>query len=443
MAIQISDHFTYGRLVRYTTPVSVMMIFTSIYGIVDGLFVSHFAGKEAFSALNLIYPLLMMMGALGFMLGTGGSALVAKTLGEGDDRRANGLFSMLVYVTIAAGAVCAVASSALVRPVGVLLGADGTLLQKAVLYGRVLSAALPFLMLQQAMQSFLTTAGKPKVGLAIIVAAGVVNIVLDALFIAGFGWGLAGAAVATALSEVVGGGVPVVYFAARNSSTLHLGRPLWSARALGKACVNGSSELVSNLAMSFVSMLYNYQLMRFLGADGVAAYGVIQYVMWILMSLLMGYAVGASPIISYHYGARHTDELKSLFRKSLVIIGAMDVGLTALAVLAARPLAMLFVGYDDAVTDLTVNALSIYSFMFLMTGFNIFGSSFFTALNNGVVSAIISFVRTLVFESAAVMLLPMVLGSQGIWYAIIVAEAASLAMTVGFWVALRKQYGYA
>ena len=377
------------------------------------------------------------------MLGTGGSALVAKTLGEGDETRARGLFSMLVYVTIAVGAVCVVVSFALVRPVAVMLGATDELLELAVLYGSILSVALPFLMLQQAMQSFLTAAGKPKVGLAIIVVAGVANIFLDWLFIARLGWGLAGAAWATAVSEVLGGGIPLIYFAVRNTSTLRLGRPIWDARALGKACTNGLSELVSNLAMSLVAMLYNYQLMRFIGADGVAAYGVIQYVMWIFMSLLMGYATGASPIISYHYGAKHTDELKGLFRKSLVIMGGADVLLTVVALAFARPLAKLFLGYDDAVTDLTVSALSIYSFMFLLTGFNIFGSAFFTALNNGLVSAVISCVRTLVFESAAVMLLPMVLGAQGIWYAVIVAEAASLVMTVGFWMGLRKQYGYA
>ena len=442
MSIQISDHFTYGRLLRFTAPTAAMMVFSSIYGVVDGLFVSNFVGKEAFSALNLIYPFLAMMGALGFMFGSGGTALVAKTLGEGKERRARGLFSLIVYVIIAVGVVCCAVTLAGVRPVGALMGASGTLLDQAVVYGGILAFSLPFLMLQQAFQSFLSAAGKPHVGLAVMVAAGVANIALDALFIVVFGWGLTGAAVATAASEVIGGVVPLVYFACRNSSTLRLGRPVADFRALGKACVNGSSELVSNLAMSLVAMLYNYQLMRITGPDGVAAYGVIQYVVWILLSMVMGFAMGASPLVSYQYGARNKAELSNLFRKCMTVIGVSGVVLTLLALVIARPIAMLFVGYDANVAELTTHALSIYSFMFLIAGFNVFGSSFFTALNNGLVSAVISFVRTLVFETASVLILPAFFGEMGIWAAIIVAEFASLILTTGFLWGLRKNYGY-
>ncbi len=443
MPIEISEHFTLGKLLRFTGPTAIMMVFTSIYGVVDGLFVSNFVSKEAFSALNLIYPFIMMIGAVGMMFGTGGTALVAKTLGEGKGERANGLFSLFVYTILAVGVACAVLGIAFMRPIGQLLKASGSLLDLAVLYGDICAAALPALMLQQAFQSFLPAAGKPKVGLAIIVGAGIANIALDALFIVGFGWGLAGAALATAASQVVGGVLPLVYFARKNPSALRLGKPVVELRALGKACTNGASELVSNLSMSLVSMLYNYQLMTFIGADGVAAYGVIQYVAWIFLSLAMGFSMGAAPLVSFQYGAHNKAELSNLFKKCLGVVAVLNVLLTVLAFTLARPIAMLFVGYDHDVLELTVQALSIYSFMLLMAGFSIFGSSFFTALNNGLVSAVISFVRTLVFECGALIVLPMVMGEMGIWYAIIVAEAMSVLLTGAFLAALRKNYGYA
>ena len=420
-----------------------MMIFTSIYGVVDGLFVSNFVGKESFAALNLIYPLLMMLGALGFMFGTGGTALVAKTMGEGDDKRARGLFSLVIYVTLGVGIVCGVTCLVIVRPVGIAFGATGSLLEECVVYGGILSFSLPFLMLQEAFQSFLTAAGKPKVGLAIIVAAGITNIALDALFIVGFGWGLAGAAAATAASEFVGGGVPLIYFACKNKSSLRLGRPVADLRALGRVCANGSSELVSNISMSLVSMLYNYQLMAYIGPDGVAVYGIIQYAAWIFVSLFMGFAVGVSPIVSYNYGAKNSAELKGVFRKSLGVMAVGGVVITVLTQLLARPLAALFVGYDAALTDMTVAALGEYSLAFIFVGISVFGSSFFTALNNGLVSALIAFLRTLVFECGAVLLLPLVLGTDGIWLSIVVAEIASVILTTGFLVGLRKRYGYA
>ena len=443
MAIQLSDHFTYGRLLRFTAPTAAMMVFTSVYGIVDGLFVSNVAGTQPFAALNLIYPLIMMLGTFGMMMGTGGSAIVAKTLGEQERGRANGLFSFFVLATVAIGIACGLLGLCIARPVVRALGASGTLLELAVRYGSILCAGLPFLMLQQSFQSFLTAAGKPKVGLAIMLAAGVLNIVLDALFIVGFRWGLAGAAIATVAGELVGGLVPIAYFARPNTGMLRLTRPLVEWRMLGKACVNGSSEMVSNLAMSLVAMLYNYQLMRFIGQDGVAAYGVIQYVAWIFMSLLMGYAMGVAPLVSYHLGARNEAELKGLFSKSLVIIAVLGIALTVLVHVFAAPLVNLFVGSDEAVAELTMEALGIYSYALLLCGFSIFGSSFFTALGNGVVSATISGVRTLVFETAAILILPVFLGTLGIWCAIIVAEAASVAMTAAFLVALHTRYGYA
>lgn len=443
MKIKISDHFTYGKLIRYTAPTAMMTVFTSIYGVVDGLFVSNFVGKEDFAALNLIYPLILLMGALGFMFGTGGTALVAKTMGEGNQRRANGLFSMLVSVTFAVGLVCCAVVLLGVRPVGAFMGATDSLLDSAVLYGSICALSLPFYMLQESFQSYLAAAGKPKVGLAVIVLAGVTNIVLDAVFILVFGWGLAGAAIATAVSEVVGGLTPVIFFVGKRADTIRLCKPIFDLRALGKACANGSSELVANISMSLVSMLYNIQLMSYLGADGVAAYGVIQYLMWIFASLFMGFGIGSAPLISYQFGAENTEELSNLFKKCFSIIAVLGVVLTVLAFLIARPIAMLFVGYDEGVTELTTHALSIYSWVFLLCGFSLFGSAFFTALNNGVVSAVISFLRTLVFEVGAILILPTFFGEMGIWSAILVAEVMSFIITASFVIALRKTYGYA
>ncbi len=443
MEPRISRHFTVAGLLRYTAPTAFMMAFTSIYGVVDGLFVSNFVGKEAFSALNLIYPLIMLLGSLGFMLGTGGVALVAKTMGQGEGKRARGLFSFFMYVTLVVGLACTFIALAAVRPLGELLGAQGSLLEQAVVYGSILALSLPFLMVQQASQSYFAAAGKPKVGLAVIVGAGVANVVLDALSIIVFGWGLAGAAIATAISEVLGGGIPLIYFLVVRTGPLSLGKPAVEFKSLGKACVNGSSELVANASMSLVSMLYNYQLMSFIGPDGVAAYGVVQYVAWIFVSLFLGFNVGCAPLVSYQYGAKNTRELQSLFRKSLAIIGVTGVALTLAAQVFARPLALFFVGYDEGVTQLTVTALQIYSVMLLIAGFSLFGSAFFTALNNGLVSALISFLRTLVFEVAAVLILPTLMGASGIWYAIVVAEAMAFIVTCAFLVGLARRYGYA
>lgn len=442
MSVKISEHFSSAKLVRYTLPTATMMVFTSIYGVIDGLFVSNFAGKEPFAALNLIYPFVMILGALGFMFGTGGTALVSKTLGEGKRDRANGLFSMLVLAAFAAGVLGSVVIIAGVRSVAEMMGASGTLADQAVLYGSIVALSMPFFVLQQSFQSYFSAAGKPKIGLAVIVVAGVANIALDALFIVGFGWGLAGAAIATAISEVLGGSIPVIYFVRNNSSALRLVKPIVDFKALGKACVNGSSELVSNISMSLVAMLYNYQLMAILGADGVAAYGVIEYLMWIFISLFMGFSVGVSPLIAYQYGAKNTVELSSLFKKSLAIVGVLGIILTAAALTFARPIALLFVGYDEGVITLVTHALSIYSWVFLLCGFSIFASAFFTALNNGLVSAAISFLRSLVFEIAAIIILPIFFGEMGIWSAIVVAEAASLIVAIAFLASMRKVYNY-
>lgn len=442
MRIQLSDHFTYSRLLRFTLPSIVMMIFTSIYGVVDGFFVSNFVGKTPFAAVNFIMPFLMILGAVGSMLGAGGSALIAKTLGEGNHEEARRLFSLFVYVSVGVGAVFAAAGMLFIRPVAALLGAEGEMLDNCVTYGRIILAALPAYMLQYEFQNFFVTAEKPQLGLAVTVAAGLTNMVLDALLVAVFPLGLRGAAAATALSQCVGGLVPLMYFSRRNSSLLRLGRTRRNGAALRKACANGSSEMMSNLSMSLVNMLYNHQLMRYAGEDGVAAYGVLMYINMIFVAVFLGYAVGTAPVIGYHYGAGTPGELRGLLRRSLTIIGIASVSMVAAAELLAHPLALLFVGYDEGLLTLTQRGFAVYSFSFLFAGIGIFGSSFFTALNNGRVSALISFLRALVFQVAAVLLLPLIWGIDGIWGSIVVAEMLAAIVTAVMLLRQRRTYGY-
>lgn len=443
MKIQLSDHFTYKKLIRFVLPSIVMMIFTSIYGVVDGLFVSNFVGKTAFAAINLIMPFLMGLSALGFMIGTGGSAIVAKTLGERKSKRANEYFSMLVYVTIIGGMIISVIGSMLVRPVSIFLGASGTLLGNCVLYGRITFISLTPFMLQNVFQSFFVTAEKPKLGLYVTIAAGLTNMLLDFLFIAVFKWGLAGAALATAASEYMGGLLPIFYFSRKNTSLLRLGKTHFDKGILLKTCSNGSSELMTNLSMSVVNSLYNFQLIRFAGEDGVAAYGTIMYVNFFFAAVFFGYSIGSAPVIGYHYGAGNHSELKNLFKKSLSLIAFWGILLTLLAQLLAAPLATVFVGYDRKLFAMTCHGFRLYSMCFLICGFNFFASSFFTALSNGAVSAAISFLRTLVFQIAVVLILPLIFGIDGVWLAVTAAEAMTLVVTITFFVCKKNKYHYA
>ncbi len=444
MKIHLYEHFTYKKLLRFTLPSIVMMIFTSIYGVVDGYFVSNFAGKEPFTAVNLIYPLIMVLGAFGFMFGTGGSALIAKTVGEGDREKANRIFSMIVYVSFGLGVLVAVLGVIFIRPIAVMLGAEGVYLEHCVTYGRILLFALPAFMLQFEFQSFFATAEKPQLGLYVTVAAGVTNMVLDAVLVICLPqeYKLMGAAVATTASQCVGGILPLVYFARKNESLLKLGGFHFDKSALFKTCTNGSSELMSNISMSLVAMVYNMQLLEYAQEDGVAAYGVLMYVNMIFLAIYIGYSVGTAPIIGYHYGAENKAELKSLLRKSVVITVMASVAMLGLGFALSYPLSHIFVGYDQGLMDLTVHAFYIFSFSFLFAGIAIFGSSFFTALNNGLVSAVISFLRTLVFQIAFVIILPMIWGVDGIWLSIVFAECMAVAVTLAFLFANRKKYGY-
>ena len=441
--IQLSDHFTYKKLFRFTFPSIIMMIFTSVYGVVDGLFVSNYVGKTAFASINLIMPFLMILGGLGFMVGTGGSALVAKTLGEGDKKNADRYFTMMLMFTCILGAVASVAGFIFMPQIAKLLKASDEMMGDCVLYGRIIIGFNIAFMLQNVFQSFLITAERPKLGLFITVAAGCTNMVLDALFIAGFEWGVKGAAIATGLSQVVGGIIPLVFFMnKKNGSILHTVATRLEFKPLLKACTNGSSELMSNISMSLVSMIYNLQLMRIIGENGVSAYGVLMYVQFIFVSISIGYSIGCAPVVGFHYGAGNTDELKNMLKKSVILTSASGAVLTLVAILLSGTFAKIFVGYDPELYELTRHAFRLFAYSFLLAGFNIFMSSFFTALSNGGVSAAISFLRTLVFQTSCVLVLPIFFGVDGIWWAITVSEVFATVISIIFLFAKRKKYNY-
>lgn len=442
--IQLSDHFTYSRLIRFTLPSICMMIFTSIYGVVDGFFVSNYAGKTAFTAVNLIYPVIMILSTVGFMFGTGGSAIVAKTMGEGDHEKANKNFSLFVYIAFALGAALAIVGFVFARPIARLLGAEGELLNDAVIYLRIIMLALPFNVLQYLFQSFFVTAEKPQLGLITTVFSGIANVVLDAVLVMllPMEYKLAGAAAATAISQLIGGAFPLCYFFTKNGSILRLGKTHFDGKAVFKACTNGSSEFMSNISMSLVAMLYNMQLMKYDPENGVSAYGVMMYVSLIFSGAFIGYTIGTAPVISYHYGAENHTELKSLLKKSLTMILIFGIVMVLLAQLLAVPLAQVFVGYDDLLKQVTVSGFRIFALSFMFMGFAIYGSGFFTALNDGLTSALISFLRTLVFQIAAVLLLPIILGIDGVWWSIVVAEMMAVVFSALFMVIKRKKYNY-
>ena len=442
MKIQLSDHFTYGKLFCFTLPSIAMMVFTSIYGVVDGFFVSNFAGKTSFASINLVMPFVMILGGVGFMVGTGGTALVSKILGQRDREQANRVFSMMVWLTLLLGAVLGVLGVVFMEPVAKFLGAEADMMHDCVLYGRIVIAFTASFMLQNVFQSFLIAAEKPKLGLVTTVAAGVTNMVLDAVFVGVLHWGVAGAAVATGLSQCVGGIVPLIYFLRPNDSLLRLGPAKFAWKPIFQAVTNGASELMSNISGSLVAMLYNFQLMRLYGQDGVSAYGVLMYVQFIFVAIYVGYSIGCAPVVGFHYGAQNRDELKNMLKKSSILMSLAGVVLTGCAYFLSSPLAKIFVGYDENLFALTHHAFQVYALTFLLAGMNIFASSFFTALNNGGVSAAISFLRTLVFQCACVLTLPEILGPDGIWWSNFVAEIGAFIISMAFLLGKRKKYGY-
>ena len=444
MTIQLSEHFTYKKIFRFALPSIVMMVFTSIYGVVDGTFVSNFVGKTPFAAVNLVWPFLMILGAFGFMIGTGGSALVAKTLGENKKEDANRYFTMLITLVVILGVLLTIIGLIVLRPLSSALGASGQMLEDCVTYGRTLMIFNTAFMLQSVFQSLFITAEKPRLGLIMTVAAGLTNMVLDALFIAVFKWGLVGAALASGLSQCIGGILPLIYFlSSKNDTPLKFVKTKMEGKVLLKACVNGASELMTTVSSSLVSMLYNFQLMRLAGQNGIAAYGAVMYVEFAFIAVFIGYSIGTAPIVSYHYGSENHNEVKNMLQKSFKIMSILGITMMVLAQILASPLAKVFVGYDKKLFDMTVHGFRLFSFYFILAGINIYASSFFTALNNGMISAIISFSRTLGFETLAVIILPIFLQLDGVWLAITVAEICAFVISISFLIAKKEKYHYA
>lgn len=442
MKIGLSEHFTYKKLIKFTIPTIIMMIFTSIYGVVDGLFVSNYAGSNAFASINLIMPAIMILGTIGFMLGTGGSAIVSKTLGEGENEKANKYFSMFIYLEIILGFIFTILGLIFLEFVAKALGATEDMMNDCLTYGRILLIGIVPYVLQNSFQSFIVVAEKPKFGLIVTIIAGVTNMILDFLFIGVFKWGVAGAAIATIISQFVGAIIPLVYFFRENKTMLRLGKTKFEFSPIINACTNGSSEMVTNLSMSLVSILFNKQLMEFAGANGVSAYGVIMYIGFLFSGTYVGYSVGTAPIISYHYGAKNKEEVKGLLNKSVKLLGIVAVIMTILAEIMAKPLASIFVGYDKELLELTVNAIRLYSLSYIISWFNIFASSFFTALNDGFVSALISFMRTLLFQVISILILPRLFELNGVWLSVTVAEIFAIVVSVICFVKNRKKYEY-
>ena len=442
MNIRLSDHFSYSKLIRFTLPTIAMMIFTSIYGIVDGVFVSNCVGSDAFAAVNLIMPVIMILGSTGFMVGTGGSAIVSKTLGEKKLEKASEYFSMLIYLCIVSGVILSAIGIIFIKPLAELLGATGDIANNCIIYGRTVFFMMTGLFLQNAFQSFLVVAEKPKLGLAVTLLAGFTNMFLDFLFVYVLRLGVFGAAVATGISQFVGAIIPVIYFASGMNNILHLKKCRFNKDIIIKTFINGSSEMVTNMSMSLVNMLYNMQLMKYIGTNGVVAYGIIMYTGFIFSGTYIGYSLGSAPVISYHYGAGNKKELKSLFKHSIILLVISSVIMTLLAEVLAKYLAGIFVSYDKQLLELTTTAIRIYSVSYLISELNIFASSFFTALNNGFVSAAISFLRMFLFQIIMILLLPVIIGINGIWIAVTAAESLALVVSAVFVIINRKKYGY-
>lgn len=442
MTIKLSDHFTFSRLLRFTLPSIVMMIFTSVYSVVDGLFVSNLVGDLALSAVNIMFPVSMLLAAFGFMLGSGGSAIVARTMGEGKQELANRYFSMIIYCVLGLGLVLSVLSVIFVEPIARLAGASDLLIADCIAYGRVLLGGSAVFMLQVSFQTFFVTAELPHLGLCFSLASGITNIVLDYVLIGPLNMGIAGAAWGTVLSYVVGGILPLLYFIRPTRGTLRLTATRLYVRELKNACVNGSSELMSNLASSLVSILYNLQLMRMIGELGVAAYSVMMYIDFAFAAAFLGFSMGSAPIVSYHYGAGSHAELRSVFRKSLTVIAAFSLAMVLLSELLSRPLARAFVGYHPELLEMTVHGFRLFALNYLFCGVTIYSSSFFTALCNGAISALLSFLRSFLFRGGMVLVLPIFFQLDGVWLAVVVADGLGALVSAAFLRAKGKQYHY-
>lgn len=441
--IQLSDHFTSGRLIRFTLPSILMMIFTSIYGMVDGFFISNLVGKTAFAAVNLIMPMLQIFGGVGAMLGVGGSALVAKTLGENDIPRSRRYFTMMMYMMLGTSVFFTITGIVFLKPIAHLFGATEAMMGDVVTYGAICLAFNTALQAQYTFQSYLVTAEKPKLALGVVIAAGVTNMVLDYVFMAFFSMGVAGAALATGLSQCVAGIIPLVWFLSKsNKSALRFTKTRLEWKPMLLACGNGASEMMSSVSGLIIGILYNWQLMRWSGEDGVAAYGVVMYAAFVFLGVFNGYSQGSSPIVGYHHGAQNHEEVRNVLKRSLVILGSAAVVLTVVAIGGAGFLSSIFVGYDAELLEMTTRAFRICAIPFLVMWFNMYTSCFFTALNDGAVSAAISFMRSLVLPLICVIVMPTIWHLDGVWFSLVGSELLGVFVSLFFLIGKRKKYHY-
>lgn len=444
--IKLSDKFNYSRLLRFALPSIVMVLISSVYGVVDGVIVSNYTDVEHFAALNLILPYITLLGAAGLMLGTGGSALVGKILGEGKSIRANGIFSLLTYTTIAIGLFLGLFGYITSDAVANILGADETMQHLSFEYSGIIFLFLPCYVLQLYFQSLLTTAERPSLALQITLLAGITNIALDILFVIYLKQGLRGAAYATGVSQTFGGLLPLLYFILNRKKSdinIKLGVALWDLKAICKSCVNGLSEWLMSVSLAIVSFLYYYLLLTGdRGEMGVDTYGVLLYFSYIFIAVSVGFSRGIAPVISYHYGASDRHELHSLLMKGLLIVLVLNLVSGITAQVLSAPLANIFVGHDKGLYEYTVVAFRIYSIHFFVTGFNIYISSFFTALNNGKYSGWISVLRTICFESISILTIWMLFGVDKIWWGVTIAEFLTMVIAFSFLFLKRNFYGY-
>lgn len=426
----IGREFGFFSLLKFALPSVIMMMVMGLYSMVDSMFVSRFVSTNALSAINVVYPVINLLIGLGVMLASGGSAVIAAKMGAGKTDEARRDFSMIVTIGLASSIVIAVAGLIFIRPIVTFLGASELLVDYAVTYLAIILMFAPANMLQMLFQMFFVTAGRPGLGLTFIIGAGLVNAVLDYVFIVPLGMGIAGAALATGIGYLIPAAAGLIFFFGKKKE-LYFTKPKFSAAVLGSSCSNGSSEMVSNLSMAVVTLVFNRIMMNLAGEDGVAAVTIVMYAQFLLSSIFMGFSLGVQPVISFHHGAGNRRNLKGIYRHCIVFIAIAAVSVFAVAMTLGPTLTTIFTPKDTNVWTLAVRGFMILPFCFLLEGFSIYASAAFTALGDGKTSALISFLRTFLFILTGLLTLPLAFGIDGVWLAVPVAELCSVLVVIG------------
>lgn len=438
----IAQEFNLISLLRFVAPTVVMLVFMSLYQMVDAVFVSKFVGENALSALNIVYPFPSIVIAVSIMLATGGSAIIARNMGEGKEKEAKENFSFIVLVGAVIGVAIATAGILFIEPLIYMLGATPSLYDYCYEYLFILVLSVPLSVFQMLFQSFFVTAGKPHLGLTLTVLGGVSNIVLDYVFIVLCGFGVSGAALATSIGYSIPGLFGLIYFAVSRKGTLYFVKPVFRWGVLFKCCINGSSEMVNNLAVAVTTFLFNVLMLKYEGEAGVAAITIVLYAQFLMTSAFMGFSSGIAPVVSFNYGSGNVRQLKKIFKISVWVIAVVSAAVFVIAETCSDVVIMVFTPAGSEVFGLTKYGFAIFSFSFLCTGMNIFASALFTAFSNGKISAILSFLRTFVFLTACLLFLPLFWGVDGIWLAVPVAEVMALFVSVYYLVRFKKVYQY-